>query len=89
MREDEVPIQHPRLLRQSGRRRCFRYGYRKHKRGAHTPGNHLILAKSQQNIIAAGLIADGLTVDDSSEGAAQISHMITFAALLEHEVIAR
>jgi hypothetical protein len=59
------------------------------KRRAHTPGNHLIFAKSQQNIITAELIADGLTVDDSSKGAAEVSHMITFAALLDHEVIAR
>jgi hypothetical protein len=61
----------------------------KRQTGSPHPGNHLILSKSQQNIIAAELIADGLTVDDSSEGAAEISHMITFAALLDHEVIAR
>jgi hypothetical protein len=76
-------------LRKSGQRQWCRYGYRKDKRGAHTPGNHLILSKSQPNIIAAELIADGLTVDDSSEGAAEISHMITSAALLDHEVIVR
>jgi hypothetical protein len=87
--EPEVSIQHPRLLREARRRQWSRYGYRKDKRGAHAPGNHLILAKLQHNIIAAELIADGLTVDDSSEGAAEVSHMITFAALLDHEVIAR
>ena len=87
--EARVSIQHSRLLRKSGRCQWSRYGYRKDKRGAHAPGNHLILAKSQPNIIAAELIADGLTVDDSSKGAAEVSHMITFAALLDHEVIAR
>jgi hypothetical protein len=30
-----------------------------------------------------------VTVDDGSEGAAEVSHVITFAALLDHEVIAR
>ena len=87
--EAEVSIRHPRLLRKSGRCQWSRYGYRKDKRGAHAPGNDLILAKSQPNIIAVELTADGLTVDDSSEGAAEVSHMITFAALLDHEVIAR
>ena len=61
----------------------------KNKRGARAPGNHLILSKPQQNIIGAEVTADGLAVDDRSKGAAEVSHMITFAAQLDHEVIAR
>jgi len=35
------------------------------------------------------VIADGLTVDDCSKGAAEVAHMISFMALLDHEVISR
>ena len=68
MGEAEVSIRHPRLLRKSGRCQWSRYGYRKDKRGAHAPGNDLILAKSQPNIIAVELTADGtvkITVTES------------------------
>ena len=50
---DPTGLIDPRLLRKSGRRQWSRYGYRKDKRGAQAPGNHLILSKSQQNIISA------------------------------------
>jgi hypothetical protein len=33
--------------------------------------------------------ADALTIDHSSKGAAEVAYMITFLALLDHEVIAR
>ena len=86
---DPTGLIDPRLLRKPGQRQRSRYGYRKDKRRAHAPGNHLILSKSQQIIISAEFAADGLTVNDSSKGAAKVSHVITFAALLDHEVIAR
>jgi hypothetical protein len=35
------------------------------------------------------MIADALTIDDSSKGAVEVSHIITFLALLDHEVVAR
>jgi len=66
-----------------------RYGHREDKGGPQAPRNHFILTSSQQNIIGAEAIADGLTVDDCSKGAAEVAHMITFMALLDHEVISR
>jgi hypothetical protein len=56
------------------------YGHREDKGGPHAPGNHFILSSSQQNIIRAEVIADGLTVDDCSKGAAEVAQMITFMA---------
>jgi hypothetical protein len=53
------------------------------------PRNHFILSGSQQRIVDAELTADGLTGDDGTKGAVEVSHMITFVALLDHEVIAR
>ena len=66
-----------------------RYGHREDKGGPQAPRNHFILTSSQQNIIGAEAIADRLTVDDCSKGAAEVAHMITFMALLDHEVISR
>jgi hypothetical protein len=76
-------------MRKSGRREWFGDGYGKDKRGAHAPSNHLVLAKPQHNVTGAEVTADGLTVDDSSKGAAEVSQMIAFVALLDHEVVAR
>jgi hypothetical protein len=66
-----------------------RYGHREDKGGPDAPGNHFILSSSQQNIIRAAVIADGLTVYDCSKGAAEVAHIITFMALLDYEVISR
>jgi hypothetical protein len=76
-------------MRKSGRRQWSRYAHGKHKRGIRAPGNHFILPSSQQSIISAQMIADALTIDDSSKGAVEVSHIITFPALLDHKVISR
>src|SRR5205807_628090 len=76
-----------RLLRKSGQRQWFRYADEKGKRGIRAPGNHFIFSSSQQGIISVEVTADALTIDDSSKGAAEVSHMITFVARLDHEVI--
>jgi hypothetical protein len=40
-------------------------------------------------MISAEVTADALTIDHSSKGAAEVLHLITFLALLDHKVIAR
>jgi hypothetical protein len=76
-------------LPEPGRRRSFGYPHREDKRRIRAAGNHFILSSSQQSVISAELTADALTIDHSSKGAADVSHMITFLARLDHEVVAR
>src|ERR1700730_13875791 len=66
-----------------------RYGHREDKAGPQAPRNHFILTSSQQNIIGAEAIADGLTVDDCSKGAAEVAHMITLMGHRDNETILR
>jgi len=49
----------------------------------------LVFSRLQWRIITAEMIADGLTVDDRSKRAAEVAHIITSVALLDHKVIAR
>ena len=72
-----------------GRHQRSRYGHGEDKGRPRAPGNHLILASPQQNIIGAEAIADRLTVDGCSKSVAEVAHMISFMALLDHEVISR
>jgi len=65
------------------------YGHGEDKRRLHAAGNHFILSTSQRRIIGAEMIADGLAVNDRSKRAAEVAHMITSTALLDHEVVAR
>src|SRR5262249_54317797 len=65
------------------------YEHGEDKRRIHAAGNHFMLSRSQRRIISAEMMADGLAVDDRSKRAAEVAHMITSAALLDHEVVAR
>jgi hypothetical protein len=49
----------------------------------------LILSRSQRRIIDAEMSADGLAVDDRPKRAAKVAHMMTSAALLDHQVVPR
>src|SRR5258707_395881 len=63
--------------------------FRRANRRMHATGNHFILSSLQWRIITAEMIADGLAVDDRSKRAAEVAHIITSVALLDHEVVAR
>jgi len=65
------------------------YEHGEDKRRIHAAGNHFILSRSQRRIITAEMLADGLAVDDRSKRAAEVAHIITSVALLDHEVVAR
>jgi len=59
------------------------------KRRLHAAGNHLILSCPQWRFITAEMISNRLAVDDRSKRAAEVAHVITSVALVDHEVVAR
>src|SRR5215472_15452258 len=71
------------------RHRSSKYRNGKDKRGTHPAGNHFILTGSQQRVIGAEMIADGLTVDDGAKCTAEVVHMIAAIAFLNHKMVAR
>ena len=71
------------------RHRSSKYRNGKDERGIHAAGNYFILSGPQQRVIGAEMVADGLTVDDRAKCAAEVAHMITAIAFLNHKMVAR
>ena len=65
------------------------YEHREDKPRIHATCNHLILSRPQWRVIAAEMLTDRLAVNDRSKGAAEVVHVITPLALLDHKVVAR
>ena len=61
----------------------------KTNREIHATRNHLILSRPQWRVIAAEMLTDRPAVNDRSKGAAEVVHVITPVALLDHKVVAR
>ena len=70
-------------------RRSSEYRHGEDKRRIDTASNHFVVSGTQQRIIGAEMITDGLTIDDRPECAAEVVHMVTAIAFLDNEVIAR
>ena len=65
------------------------YEHREDEPQIHATRNHLILSRPQWRVIAAEMLTDRLAVNDRSKGAAEVVHVITPLALLDHKVVAR